>query len=91
MGSNFGDLPEHRQGEGDMDLVGKYSATGRGGKPGVILLLPGGDTCGPAVWIGLLGAIRRYEICSSPRRPLFLHALSSECTSKLRINFLNHF
>ena len=28
---------------------------------------------------------------SSPRRPLFLHALSFECTSKLCINFLNRF
>ena len=29
--------------------------------------------------------------CSSPRRPLFLHALSFECTSKLCIHFLNQF
>ena len=29
--------------------------------------------------------------CSSPRRPLFLHALSFECTSKLCIMFLNQF
>ena len=29
--------------------------------------------------------------CSSPRRPLFLHALSFECTSKLCITFLNQF
>ena len=29
--------------------------------------------------------------CSSPRRPLFLHSLSFECTSKLCINFLNQF
>ena len=29
--------------------------------------------------------------CSSPRRPLFLHAFSFECTSNLCINFLNQF
>ena len=29
--------------------------------------------------------------CSSPRRPLFLHALSFECTSKLCGTFLNQF
>ena len=29
--------------------------------------------------------------CSSPRRPLFLHALSFECTTGLCFNFLNHF
>ena len=29
--------------------------------------------------------------CSSPRHPLFLHALSFECTSKLCINVLNRF
>ena len=29
--------------------------------------------------------------CSSPRRPLFLHALSFECTSKLCSTFLNQF
>ena len=29
--------------------------------------------------------------CSSPRHPLFLHALSFECTSKLCINVLNQF
>ena len=28
---------------------------------------------------------------SSPRRPLFLHALSFDCTSKLCINFINQF
>ena len=28
---------------------------------------------------------------SGPRRPLFLHALSFECTSKMCINFLNKF
>ena len=28
---------------------------------------------------------------SSPRRPLFLHVLSFECTTKLCINFLNQF
>ena len=28
---------------------------------------------------------------SRPRRPLFLHALSFECTSKLCINFINQF
>ena len=29
--------------------------------------------------------------CSSPRRPLFLHALSFQCTSKLCGTFLNQF
>ena len=29
--------------------------------------------------------------CSIPRRLLFLHALSFECTTKLGINFLNQF
>ena len=29
--------------------------------------------------------------CSSPRRPLFLHTLSFECTSKLCVTFLNQF
>ena len=29
--------------------------------------------------------------CSSPRRPLFLHALSFECTIKLCVNSLNQF
>ena len=29
--------------------------------------------------------------CSIPRRPLFLHMLSFECTTKLCINFLNQF
>ena len=28
---------------------------------------------------------------SGPRRPLFLHALSFECTSKMCINFINQF
>ena len=34
-----------------------------------------------------------YDIMnwSSPRRPLFLHALSFQCTTKLCINFLNQF
>ena len=32
-----------------------------------------------------------YLTCSSPRRPLFLHALSFECTSKLCVNFINQF
>ena len=31
------------------------------------------------------------KTCSSPRRPLFLHELSFECTSKLCITFLNQF
>ena len=31
------------------------------------------------------------KTCSSPRCPLFLHALSFECTSKLCITFLNQF
>ena len=31
------------------------------------------------------------QTCSSPRRPLFLHRLSFECTSKLYITFLNQF
>ena len=35
-------------------------------------------------------ALKRMT-CSSPRRPLFLHALSFECTSKLCSTFLNQF
>ena len=31
------------------------------------------------------------QTCSSPRRPLFLHALSFECTSNLCVTFLNQF
>ena len=34
---------------------------------------------------------RHIKTCSGPRRPLFLHALSFECTSKLCITFLNQF
>ena len=34
---------------------------------------------------------RSCMTCSSPRRPLFLHALSFECTSKLCGTFLNQF
>ena len=33
----------------------------------------------------------QIKTCSSPRRPLFLHALSFECTSKLCITFLNQY
>ena len=33
----------------------------------------------------------KRETRSIPRRPLFLHALSFECTTKLCINFLNQF
>ena len=50
MGSDFGDLPEHREGAGGMALVGKSAVTGGDGQPGVRLVLLGGDT--------FLGAIR---------------------------------
>ena len=42
-------------------------------------------------WSGQLLTNRGYLTCSSPRRPLFLQALSFECTSKLCITFLNQF
>ena len=35
--------------------------------------------------------LKLLKTCSSPRRPLFLHALSFECTSKLCGTFLNQF
>ena len=35
--------------------------------------------------------IKQPMTCSSPRRPLFVHVLSFECTSKLCITFLNQF
>ena len=43
-----------------------------------------------------MGSIIPYWIwgimtCSRPRRPLFLHTLSFECTTNLCINFLNQF
>ena len=38
-----------------------------------------------------LDQIWLHFTCSSPRRPLFLHGLLFECTSKLCINFLNQF
>ena len=42
---------------------------------------------------GFSGATRWREVStmtwSSPRRPLFIHALSFQCTSKLCINFIN--
>ena len=44
MVSDFGGLPEHRQGAGSMALVGKYAVTGGYGQPVVSLVLPGGDT-----------------------------------------------
>ena len=44
MGSDFGDLPEHREGAGGMALVGKSAVTGGDGQLGVSLVLPGGDT-----------------------------------------------
>ena len=53
MGSDFGDLPEHSEGAGGMDLVWKYDVTGGDGQPGVSLVLLGGDT--------FLGAIRRDD------------------------------
>ena len=57
-------------------------------------------------WEGLLGrplsdlgghevvgvwSVTPLGTCSSPRHPLFLHALSFECTSKLCGTFLNLF
>ena len=36
-------------------------------------------------------ASKRKMTCSSPRRPIFLHTFSFECTKKLCINFLNQF
>ena len=37
------------------------------------------------------GARKVNKTWSSPKRPLFLHALSFDCTTKLCINFLNQF
>ena len=53
MVSDFGVLPDHRQGAGGMALVGKSSATGGDGQPVVSLVLLGGDTS--------VGAIRRDD------------------------------
>ena len=53
MGYDFGDLPEHSEGAGGMDLVGKSAVTGGDGQPGVSLVLLGGDA--------FLGAIRRDD------------------------------
>ena len=49
MGSNFGDLLEHRQGAGGMDLVVKSAATVGDGQPGVSLVLLVGDTLNEAI------------------------------------------
>ena len=61
MGSNFVYLPEHRQGAGGMDLVGKSDATIGGGKPGIRLVLLGIDTGSPAAWSIFLSVIRRDD------------------------------
>ena len=47
-------------------------------------------------WLRFLSSRAQMEVlgdmtCSSPRRPLFLHALSFECTSKLCIIFSTNF
>ena len=45
-----------------MAPVGKDYVTGGSGQPGVSLLIKGGDTCDPSVWIGFLGTVgRNYE------------------------------
>ena len=41
-----------------MATVGKAAAAGGGGQLGVNLVLPGSDTDDPAVWSGVLGAVR---------------------------------
>ena len=45
----------------------------------------------PPIQFIVLDRVLSYKTCSSARRPLFLHALSFECTSKLCITFLNQF
>ena len=35
--------------------------------------------------------LKAVMTCFSPRRPLFLHVVSFECTTKLCINFINQF
>ena len=47
----------HRKGAGGIEPVGKYAATGGGRQPGVRLVLPDGDACGPSIWSGSLCAI----------------------------------
>ena len=42
-----------------MSLVGKDSATIRGKQSGIILVILGGDTGGPAIWSKLLGTFGR--------------------------------
>ena len=42
---------------GVMAPVGKDYVTGGSGQPGVSLLIKGGDTCDPSVWIGFLGDV----------------------------------
>ena len=59
MVSKFGDLLEHRQGTGSMSMVGKYYLMGGGVKPGVRLVLPGGDIGGPAIWSVFIDDINR--------------------------------
>ena len=44
-----------------MSLVGKASATGGGSQSGVRLVIHGGNTGGPAIWIGVLGDVRRND------------------------------
>ena len=57
MGSNFFDLPYHRQGASGMSLVGKSAATGGGLQPGIRLVLTVIDTGGPAVCVLFVVAI----------------------------------
>ena len=56
-----------------------------------IILLPFTPFIGNHPYSGRHFGSRTPWTCSRPRRPLFLHALSFECTSKLCINFLNQF
>ena len=42
-------------------------------------------------WWAAVGGVTTLGTCSSPRRQLFQHALSFECTSKLCGTFLNNF
>ena len=44
-----------------MVQVDKDDATGGCGQPGVILVIPGGDTEGPTIWSGLLRIVGRND------------------------------
>ena len=57
-----GSTLENRQGAGGMAQVGKDTAIGGGGQPGVRFFLLGSDTSCTYVWSRVLGAVgKNYE------------------------------